>query len=131
MRKKGAANLKAAGRPAPAIDPSDPGEFDKQENSPPPAYATSPPSRNGTQRQGGSHNSTPTSARGHASPVQEAPQESRGWFGFGRKNKQPDVERAELRRNERSPNQQSPVDRYPVQQETQDRSTRLQKNSRA
>ncbi|KAL3423335.1 PH domain-containing protein [Phlyctema vagabunda] len=93
LRKKGAKNLKAQGRPIPAIDPTDPDEYDRQEaerSGPPPRYTTEPSSRSGTQRQQDVHGSS------HRDPV---PQESRGgggWFsGFGSKNKQHDVERAE------------------------------------
>ncbi|KAH8588182.1 hypothetical protein B0O99DRAFT_639916 [Bisporella sp. PMI_857] len=122
LRKKGQESLKAQGRPVPAIDPSDPVEFDKQEN--PPAYTTAPPSRNGTQRQGGTHGTSSSSPP--AQPAQAAPQESRGgWFGFGKKTKQPDVERTgELRRDERLPARPEPT-------VTRGQSTRLQKSSRS
>lgn len=86
LRKKGAKNLADAGRPRPAIDPSDPEEFERQEHSPPPQYSASPTNRSPTQRQGGNNQS----------PVAPVPhqQKSGGLFsGFGsKKNKQPDVE---------------------------------------
>jgi len=132
LREKGAQNLKAQGLQVPARDPSDPEEFDRQENSPPPAYATSPPSISGTQGHGSKH-SSPTSHQAHnqrtspTSPhaqtqIQAAPEESRGgWFGFGKKKKQPDVERTgDLRRDEQQTTDSSASTRNP----------KLQKNSR-
>jgi len=85
LRKKGAKNLKAQGRQAPALDPSDPEEFDRQEDNPPPQYTTAPPSRQGTQRHG----------NGGSSPQTKVPEaRGGGWFsGFGSKKRQPDVER--------------------------------------
>jgi hypothetical protein len=87
LREKGAKALKAQGRPVPALDPSDPAEFDRhliEETGPPPSYTSGPPTRQGTN------------SNGHGRPSQERVQEERGggWFsGFGSKRKQPDVER--------------------------------------
>jgi len=98
LRNKGAKALKTQGRPTPAIDPSDPAEYDRhlvQENGPPPSYTSTQPTRQGTQ------------SNDHGRPTQETVPESAGggggWFsGFGsKKKKQPDVERGgELRRRE-------------------------------
>jgi len=95
LREKGAKNLKAQGLHAPARDPSDPNEFDRQENSPPPAYTQPSPTSQGNQTQ----RTSPTSAQA-PTQTQAVPEERRGgWFGFGKK-KQPDVERGDLRTNE-------------------------------
>ncbi|RDW94688.1 hypothetical protein BP5796_00451 [Coleophoma crateriformis] len=98
LRKKGAQNLKSHGESVPAIDPTDPDEYDRQmraENGPPPRYTSSPQTKTGTQSQ----------SNGQAVSTQ---QESRGgWFsGFGTKNKPHDVERADMHvpRNEALPN---------------------------
>jgi hypothetical protein len=103
LRKKGAAALKARGQQAPAIDPSDPDEYDRlmrEEHGPPPGYTTSAPTRQGTQRQAG-NGTGPT----HPEPARlpEKRQGGSGWFGFGGKKKQHDVEQGELRRNEALP----------------------------
>jgi len=86
LREKGAKALKAQGRPAPAIDPSDPDQYDQHllEDSPPPTYTSTTPTRQGT-----------TSNNGHVRPVEETvPEERGGWFSrSASKKKQPDVER--------------------------------------
>jgi len=87
LREKGAKALKAQGRPTPAIDPSDPDEYDRhliEESGPPPSYTSSTPTRQGT-----------TSNSGPVRPAQErVPEERGGWFSrSGSKKKQPDVER--------------------------------------
>jgi len=98
LREKGAKALKAQGRPAPAIDPSDPDEFDRiliEENGPPPSYTSGPPTRQGTH------------SNGHGRTLQERLPEERGggWFsGFGSKKKQPDIEHGNRRQEEPLPN---------------------------
>jgi len=117
LREKGARTLKAQGRPLPAVDPSDPDVFDRQDSSPPPEYATSPSSRHDN----GASTSTRTAAH-QQTRTQAAPAEERGgWFGFGKK-KQPDVEsgRQDLRREEA----------VPARSYNQEGSARLQKSSR-
>lgn len=119
LREKGAKALKAQGRPLPAVDPSDPDEFDRQDAAPSPAYATAQPSRHGN----GASTSTRTATQQQHTQSQAAPAEERGgWFGFGKKNKQPDVERGhqDLRREEA----------LPAQSHNQEGSARLQKSSR-
>ena len=120
LREKGAKTLKAQGRPLPAVDPSDPEEFDRQEHAPPPAYNTAQPSRHGN----GASSSTRTAAQARPqAQTQEAPAEERGgWFGFGKKKKQPDVERGhrDLRREEA----------VPARSHNQEGAARLQKSSR-
>jgi len=87
LREKGAKALKAQGHPVPALDPSDPAEYDKHllEENPPPSYTSGTPTRQGTHAQSSQQNQ----------PAQQRVQEERGgWFsGFGSKRKQPDVER--------------------------------------
>ncbi|TVY12997.1 hypothetical protein LARI1_G008351 [Lachnellula arida] len=97
LRQKGAKTLKQQGQVQNLSDPTDPDEFDRhlrEEVGPPPQYTTGPPSRhdNGSARPAQTQEAT-------------VPAESRGgWFsGFGSKKKQPDVERAELRRREDDP----------------------------
>jgi hypothetical protein len=90
LRQKGAAAIKAQGRPVPVIDPSDPDEFDRhmrEEYGPPPQY-TNQPNRQGAIQQGGFVEPTyPAPAR--------TPTEKRGgggWFSFGGKTRQSDIE---------------------------------------
>jgi hypothetical protein len=119
LRKKGAAALKAQGNHTPAIDPSDPDEYDRlmrEEHGPPPGYTTSTPARQGTQR-GTGNGSSPTYPE--PARVPEERQGGGGWFGFGGKKKQHDVEHGEPRRNE--------VLQTPADQPTRNKST-LQKN---
>lgn len=90
LRQKGAAALKAQGQVMPAIDPSDPDEYDRQmieQHGPPPQYTAGPPTRQGTTQQSGQVQLTQP-------PLAKIPAEKRGrgWFGFGGKSRQADVE---------------------------------------
>jgi hypothetical protein len=82
LQQKGAAALKAQGQTVPAIDPSDPDEYDRQmieQHGWPPQYTTG----QGTAQK-----------RGDGS-----------WFGFGGKSKQADVEGGDmLPSNQPAPN---------------------------
>lgn len=97
LRKKGAAALKAQGQVVPAIDPSDPDEYDKhmvEQHGPPPEYSAAPSLTQGAAQQTGQvHISQPPQAR-----VAEERRGSRGWFSFGGKSKQGDVEAGDFRR---------------------------------
>jgi hypothetical protein len=101
LRAKGAKNLEAQGHRVPTIDPTDPDEFDRfeeeQVNGPPPPYTGEPPTRQGTQRIDHAH--------GRSTPQHVLDESRGGWFsGFGRKKKQPDVERGtDPRRREDEP----------------------------
>lgn len=97
LRAKGASALKAQGQVVPAIDPSDPDEYDRQMNEqhgPPPKYTDGPAPVQGSSQQAGQ---VPL-----AQPAQaRVPEERRGggsWFGFGGKSKQVDVESGNTRR---------------------------------
>lgn len=84
LREKGAKNLKAHGQTSPVLDPTDPDEYDRQERDeagPPPQYATAPPSRDPSRRDGQS----------------SRPVEQTSGGGFFSKKRQPDVERGERR----------------------------------
>jgi len=101
LRQKGAKALKDQGRPAPAIDPSDPDEFDRvlrEENGPPPSYSSDPPI-----------------GRGRTTQESVPEDRSRGWFsGFGSKRRQPDVERgSEPHRREDGRNKSTPQNTGP------------------
>lgn len=99
LRAKGARVLKAQGQRLPAVDPSDPDEFDRFEdtevNGPPPPYSGVPSTGQGIQRVDNS------GGRTTQAPTQ---QQRGGWFsGFGSKKKQqPDIERGTVRRGEGS-----------------------------
>jgi Domain of unknown function (DUF4112) len=86
LRQKGAAAIKAQGRSVPEIDPSDPDEFDRhmrEEYGPPPQYNNSPANCSAAQQ---GESTYPAPAR---TPENRG---GRGWFGFGSKTKQPDLE---------------------------------------
>jgi len=95
LRKKGASALKAQGQAIPAIDPSDPDEYDRQmiqQHGPPPHYTARPQTKQGTAQQGGQVQVTQP-------PQARVPAEKRGgggWFGFGGKSKQADVESGDM-----------------------------------
>lgn len=100
LRQKGVMALKAQGRVAPVLDPTDPDEFDRLEDAPP-QYTTASPTRQGTQ-----HAMNDSQGRSAYPPQDRNPQERKSsWFsGFGSKGKQQDVERSgELRRREDEP----------------------------
>jgi len=91
LRKKGAALLAAQGQPVPALDPSDPDEFDRQELIPPPAYVenTSRPVTGGGATAGNGHVQT----QGVTPNTQNnAAGRSGGGGFFSKKTKQPDLE---------------------------------------
>ncbi len=97
LRQKGMAALKAQGQAVPAIDPSDPDEYDKhmiEQHGPPPQYTTGPPIRQGTAQQSGYVQPTPP-------PQARVAEEKRGvgrWFSFGSKTRERDVESGDVRR---------------------------------
>ncbi len=95
LRQKGAAALMAQGQALPAIDPSDPDEYDLQmieQHGPPPQYTAGPRTRQDTTQQGRQVLVTqPTQAR-----VTTEKQGGGGWFGFGGKSRQADVEGGEM-----------------------------------
>jgi len=104
LRQKGAAALKAQGQTLPAIDPSDPDEYDKQmteQHGPPPEYTAGPQTRQGTIQQSRQVQVTQP-------PQARVPAEKRGgggWFGFGGKSRQADVESGDmLPSNQPAPN---------------------------
>jgi len=103
LRKKGAARMKAQGHQMPAIDPSDPDEYDRfhDDHTAPPVY-TAAPSRQGTQQQSrnghgngvrnGDRLDQALPPRPEQARVPEDRQNKGGWFGFGGKSRQHDVE---------------------------------------
>jgi hypothetical protein len=90
LRQKGAAAIEAQGRSVPAVDPSDPDEYDRhmREYGYEPAPQLNNPSLTGhgtTQQSRFVEPKYPEPAR--------APKKYGGkWFGFGGRTKQPDVE---------------------------------------
>ncbi|KAI1124996.1 hypothetical protein F5Y10DRAFT_18226 [Nemania abortiva] len=102
LRQKGKKNLRASGQPIPAIDPSDPVEFDRLQTESP---GTSRPSRgNGepTNTPSGQHAPQTSGVASVQSPPAPATthddrqgRSGGGFFGFGRKKSRPaDVEMA-------------------------------------
>jgi hypothetical protein len=122
LRDKGAKNLKAQGQSPPAIDPTDPEEYDKHMNAqygPPPQYQHGEQSGHLTQQPP----LQPTRPQDRA-PVANPPKSGGGWFGgFGsKKTKQADVESGIV------PSQRQNEPLPPLQKETGRTKSLLQKN---
>jgi len=106
LRKKGAAQLKAQGHHSPVVDPSDADEYDRymrENHGAPPGYNSNTPTRQGTQRDGG--HTAGNGVRSGDKQLPARPQPARvpedrsnkgGWFGFGGKSRQHDVESGEM-----------------------------------
>ncbi|KAF6814390.1 ph domain-containing protein [Colletotrichum sojae] len=91
LREQGKKNLKRSGTPIPAVDPSEPDEFDRwQDDRTPPEYVQDEPRRHGhmsANRDGNRQNFH--NGRAPTTPSRAKTRESnsgagRGWFGFGR-----------------------------------------------
>lgn len=104
LRAKGQARLKSQGAALPTVDPSDPDEFDRlMASGPPPVYTANEPSQQTPMRQtapSGTQRQTPSSTTNTATTTTQS---GGGWFGFGKKSKQPDVERAAGQRHGDTP----------------------------
>jgi hypothetical protein len=100
LREVGLKNLKKSGLPVPAVDPSDPDEFDRLQAMEPPEYVSHPPARNASmsnRRQHSRSRSRSGDRRRDDRPVEPAParvRESRGYFGRS-KARPNDIEAAE------------------------------------
>jgi len=103
LREKGKKNLRQSGMPIPAIDPSDPAEFDRLHKDDPPRYnSKSPPAQATASSQphgsGGSGNghsnviNTATPTKPAVATTKESGRSSRGFFNFGSKSRPDDVE---------------------------------------
>lgn len=119
LRDKGAKNLKAQGRTSPALDPTDPDVYDRQEREENalPGYTTAPLSQQASRHHG----------NGQLAHQDRDPEERNGdgWFS---KKRQPDVERGETRRREDDALPRLPNDaRLPSGEPRRNKST-LQKN---
>jgi len=105
LREEGRKNLKKSGLPVPAIDPSDPEQFDRLQAQDPPEYVSNPPSRNPSMSERSRHSrSRSRDRRRDDRPIEPEParvRESRGFFG--RSRAQPhDIETGEAERGSRS-----------------------------
>lgn len=95
LRQKGKDQLRASGRPIPAIDPSEAGEFDRGEDGRSPVHSRQPsrePSTRSTHREAGHATVPPTVP---AQPPAAEVRESRGWFGRNT-SRAPDIETGEV-----------------------------------
>ncbi|KAI0200749.1 hypothetical protein F4808DRAFT_427783 [Astrocystis sublimbata] len=104
LRQKGKKNLRANGQPVPAVDPSDPAEFDRLQSETPDRSHSSRANRKPTNNPPRHHTPQTSGVASSQSPVsQPAParvhhdrregRSSGGLFGFGRKKSRPaDVE---------------------------------------
>lgn len=112
LRQKGAAALKAQGQALPAVDPSDPDEYDRQmieQHGPPPQYTTGPQNRQGTAQQSEQTLITqPSQVR-----VSAERRGGGGWFGFGGKSRQADIESGDM-----LPSSQAPPNTSTLQKNT-------------
>ncbi|SPJ73671.1 uncharacterized protein FTOL_03401 [Fusarium torulosum] len=106
LREVGLKNLKKSGLPVPAVDPSDPDEFDRLQAMEPPEYVSNPPSRNASMSNRHQHSRSRSRSRDRRRedrPVEPAParvRESHGYFGRS-KARPTDVEAAEPVRGSR------------------------------
>lgn len=101
LRAKGQARIKAEGAALPTVDPSDPDEFDRMmaSNGPPPVYTSDEPSQQPPMRQAApsrtSPGQTPSRTTNTGATTAKTSGGGGGWFeGWGKKTRQPDVERA-------------------------------------
>lgn len=113
LREQGKKNLKRNGKPVPAVDPSEPDEFDRWQNDrTPPEYVQDEPRRHGhmsANRDGNRQNSrnerTPT-APPKAKMRDGHSEAGRGWFRFGRSRAQDEeMAREDLDNRDRSTRQ--------------------------
>ncbi|KAI5460035.1 hypothetical protein BGZ63DRAFT_415449 [Mariannaea sp. PMI_226] len=98
LREKGKKNLRRSGQPLPAVDPSDPEEFDRlQMTDTPPEYTSQAPEPNEHMM---SDRPPRTTDRSHErvpdEPEPARVRQSRGWFG-GRKARPHDIEAGDVR----------------------------------
>lgn len=96
LRDKGAKALKAQGQPVPALDPSDPDEYDRhmtEQHGPPPEYTAGPSAGQRVRQQDAEAQiSLPPAAR-----VAGSKGGGMGWL-FGSRSKTADVEAGDTRR---------------------------------
>lgn len=102
LRQKGRTNLRQSGLPIPAVDPSDPDEFDRlhRADDPPPRVAAAPAaqapmtSRPQNGHRNGNGNGNGHGASGPAPPAaaRTNPNTRSGFFGFGGRSRAHDVE---------------------------------------
>lgn len=88
LREKGKKNLRQSGMPIPAVDPSEQEEYDRLQETEPPAYVSRVPSRHDGHPQragnGNTPNSTAPSVPATARVGETRRAGSGGFFGFGR-----------------------------------------------
>jgi Domain of unknown function (DUF4112) len=101
LREKGKKNLRQSGLPIPAVDPSDPAEFDRLRGEDPPIYTTEVPAGHGamstaTQTQNRNRDGNGTGSRLPSEPaaarIGDSNRSGGGFFGFGSKSRPHDVE---------------------------------------
>jgi len=112
LREQGKENLRKSGQPLPAVDPSDPEQFDRLQMQDPPEYVSSPPSRHesmsdrsprsreGCEGREGRHSRHPSQ------PEPARVREGRGFFGRS-KSRPHDIETGEVNSGSRNHRQSS------------------------
>ncbi|KFY41914.1 hypothetical protein V494_02724 [Pseudogymnoascus sp. VKM F-4513 (FW-928)] len=109
LRAKGQARLKSQGATIPTVDPSDPDEFDRlMASGPPPAYTAGEPSQQPPMRQTAPSQTTQGQTTAPRTKTGTTTTQTSGggggWFGgWGKKSKQPDIERAAGQRHDDTP----------------------------
>jgi hypothetical protein len=120
LREQGKKNLRKSGQPLPAIDPSDPDEFDRlQTTDTPPEYTSEAPepavpmsdlpSRHGDHRHDHRHERVPTE------PEPARVRENRSWFSRSKARPQ-DVETGHVRSDSRA-HQKNKIQKSPSRRE--------------
>lgn len=92
LREVGRKNLRAEGRPIPAVDPSDPAEFDRFHSETPPEYVSRPPSTHEPMSSSQPHSSRNNNRHDndrHAMPAEPEPARTRGGGWFSRNKSRP------------------------------------------
>lgn len=87
LREVGKKNLRAKGQPVPAIDPSDPAEFDRFHSETPPEYVSHPPSVHEPMSSSRPHSSRNNDH--HTMPAEPEPARTRGGGFFSRSKSRP------------------------------------------
>ncbi|KAH7131391.1 hypothetical protein B0J13DRAFT_103375 [Dactylonectria estremocensis] len=95
LREQGKKNLRSNGQPLPAVDPSDPDEFDRLQSETPPEYTSRAPSRHENMSDRPQRTRDGREERAPSEPEPARVRRDRGFFGRS-KSRQHDVERGEV-----------------------------------
>lgn len=101
LREQGKKNLRSNGQPLPAVDPSDPDEFDRLQSETPPEYTSRAPSRHENMSDRPQRTRGDREERRPSEPEPARVRGDRGFFGRS-KSRQHDAEMGEVRSDSRA-----------------------------